>query len=531
MGNSEPDHDGHAAKLRVAIAACLANGNAILLLPPATDLPLGWAAPWWQAGWKTADCAGLDGLSPAPGQRQEQRFLVVANELLASDDAASSDPAPVTESPLAGRRHGRLRRSDFLAELALELQAPVSEWPILMAVRVDQAANLVSRLGQAAAFDLEQRIAQRFASVLEPEDAYTLWLEFGFGVLVNREKREQIVALAERICASVSASPFDVAGEPCPLTVSIGLALPPAGAKSDGPDRWFASAHAAQAIAQRHGGNGHDGILSHEYDGIPAERVLIIREWAREAASGENIQVEFQPMQPLKADSAGLYMVHAKLRDYRAPLGGVYRDEYLHLARDAGSMTMIDRVSLFECLSALGQLRERTPGACMLVPTEVETLDGSPWRWLEAELHRHPQLADGLIVQLDADPSLVEPEQSALLARLRAAGALVALSDRSGGLAWVAVWAQVPADFLRLPYPVVASVTDQAFLDRMAPWREHGRKLIVDGVEDFPALPRLTRLGIDYLQGRAVAGSSPRPDFEFARPDKSLEGPTGSEGI
>jgi EAL domain-containing protein (putative c-di-GMP-specific phosphodiesterase class I)/GGDEF domain-containing protein len=513
MDNSNSEGNRQVADLRQAIAACLSGGTTILLIPPAAELPLGWAAPWWRAGWKTEDCAQLKEYSPA--RDQGKLLLLAANELVAVGSEMSPETISVAE-PVVERRHGRLRRSDFLAELGIELQAPASEWPILMAVRVDQAANLVSRVGQAAAFDLEQRIAERFATALEAGDAYTLWLEFGFGVLVHRAQRESIVALAESICASVSAAPFDVAGEPCALTVSIGLALPPTVSPVDGPDRWFAAAHAAQAIAQRHGGNGYDGILSHDYDGMPAERVLIIREWAREAKSGENIQIEFQPLQPLPYQGDGLYMVHAKLRDYRAPLGGVYRNEYLNLARDAGSMWMVDRVSLFESLSVLGQLRERTPGVGMLVPTEFESLDGQAWRWLEAELHRHPQLANGLIVQLDADPALAEPERVAVLERLRAAGVSVALSDDSGGLAWVSIWAQVPADFLRLPYSVVATVPDEVFLNRMAPWRQNRRRLIVDGVEDLAALPRLMNLDVDYVRGPAVAGSSPRPDFDFA---------------
>ena len=211
-------------------------------------------------------------------------------------------------------------------------------------------------------------------------------------------------------------------------------------------------------------------------------------------------------------------MVHAKLRDYRAPLGGVYRNEFLSLARDAGAMTMIDRVSLFEAFGTIDQIRAGGQRTRMLVPVELATLDGDAWTWLDAELHRHRKLPNVLIVQVEATPDLIEPDKRALLARARKAGAAVALADRTGGLDWIPLWSQIPADFLRLPMAVVTSVPADEYLHRVELWQQSGRGFIVDEVENFVSLRKLAALGIDYLQGQAVAGSGPRPDFEFTSP-------------
>ena len=509
MVNLESDPDP-GAEASSAVATLLAGSNAILLISPEVNLPPSWALPWTEAGWEPKFCKRLGDLSK-PKVLTDRRLLLVA-----VGNSESSQPEPEPEPAVVERRHGRLRRSDFLADLAHEIKDPRSDWPVLIAIRVDQASSLSERLGQAAEFELEQCIAERFACELDEDDAYTLWLEFGFGVLVHRDHSEQIIALAERICTCISQTPFDVAGEPCLLTVSVGLALLPKGPGADNPDRWFASAHAAQGIAQRHGGNRHDGVISHEFDGIPAERVLIIREWVREATTGQNIQIEFQPLHPLRSDTSGLYMVHAKLRDFRAPLGGVYRPEYLSLARDAGSMIMIDRVSLFEAFGALGQMRAQGRDTRMLVPVEISTLDGIAWRWLEAELHRHRHLAHGLIVLLEAVPELAEPDGQALLAKVRDAGAAVALADRSGRLDRVSLWARIPADLLCLSHAVISTCAADEFSERVAPWQAVGRQIIVDKVTDFAALPHLTKLGIDYLQERSLTSSGPRPDFEFS---------------
>ncbi len=80
----------------------------------------------------------------------------------------------------------------------------------------------------------------------------------------------------------------------------MGVALPPTGAAGGDPDRWFAAAYAGMSIAHRMGGDRHDGVLSASHGDMPAERVLIIREFVKNAAQGEHIVVEYQPMLPLR---------------------------------------------------------------------------------------------------------------------------------------------------------------------------------------------------------------------------------------
>ena len=226
--------------------------------------------------------------------------------------------------------------------------------------------------------------------------------------------------------------------------------------------------------------------------------------------------IEFQPVLPLNNAAADLYSVHAKLRDYRAPLGGVYRHEYLRLAREAGATMMIDRLGLFGAFEALEQERARGRGTQLLVPVEFDSLEGVSWRWLEAELHRRRHLGDGLILELEANQTLEEPDNVERISKLRELGVRVGLSDHSGGLDWVSAWSRLPVDVLRLQFPVVDAVPPEIFLERLAPWREQGRQLIVDGVEKASDMAHFTGLGVDYLRGQTLAAIGPRLDFEFA---------------
>jgi EAL domain-containing protein (putative c-di-GMP-specific phosphodiesterase class I) len=58
-------------------------------------------------------------------------------------------------------------------------------------------------------------------------------------------------------------------------------------------------------------------------------------------------------------------------------------------------------------------------------------------------------------------------------------------------------------------------VTPAAFSTLMAPWRERGRGLIVDQVRSIDSVSRLWDLGIDFLQGDALAATGPRLDYAF----------------
>jgi CheY-like chemotaxis protein/EAL domain-containing protein (putative c-di-GMP-specific phosphodiesterase class I)/GGDEF domain-containing protein len=410
-------------------------------------------------------------------------------------------------------RGGQLRRGDFLAQLGEALRNPRGAWQVLLSVKLDQADMLDDRLGLAGAFELEQRVAARLATALHADDAYTLWLEFGFGILVNRESREEVEALARELCAVVAREPFEVQGLATPLTLSVGVSLPPVG--SADPDRWFASAYAAQSIAHRLGGNRFDGVLSREHGDMPPERVLIIREWVKEAVTGENIVVEFQPMLPLRGDTDGLYALVAKLRDFRAPLAGVPRGDYLQPAREGGAMALIDRVGLFHAFEAIEEQRERNRATRVLVPMDLASFDHAQLIWLVAELRRRKAHASGLIIEVDADLLLDRPPLVAMVQRLKESGICISLSDQSGSVTRLERLLPLPADLLRLPFRAVNGIPPKAFAELLAPWRAAGRMLIIDHVEDINAVSQLWSLGIGYLQGDALAAAGPRLDYDF----------------
>ncbi|MBL0165053.1 MAG: EAL domain-containing protein [Xanthomonadales bacterium] len=497
--------------------------SAIMLFPDGATLPSGWQAPWIKAGWLVSACPSSGRIrsvlpaavaaSPSAEEsnvRSKKNAVRAIGALMRNPGAANDGRSAPTI--VAG---GMLRRSDFLAQLG-SLSETGSQVSVLMAIHLDQATALDARLDRTAVFALEEAISSRIAAALEPDDSVTLWLEYGFGVLVQRKTADEVSALAGRICAGIAAEPFIIDAEPVELSVSIGLALSPYGPCPNRAQEWFSTAHAAQGIASRHGGNRHEGVLSRDYEPMAAERVLIIREWVAEAKVGKNVIVEFQPLMPASTKAGELYSVHAKLRDYRAPLGGVYRREYLRMAREVGAMIMIDRISLFHAFETLEQEHRAGRKTRMLVPVELDTLRGLAWRWLVEELRRRPHLRDRLIIELQATPNLTDKDNLMRIISLRRFGVRVSLSEQVGNLAQMALLTKLPIDFLRISYAAVASTTDAEFSAAMQDFKAHGRQLIVDSVSDIGCVSRLAGLGVDYLRGQALAATGPRLDYDFS---------------
>ncbi len=412
-------------------------------------------------------------------------------------------------------RGGQLRRGDFLQQMSAVLRRPTSAWQVLMSVKIDQAEQLAKELGLAGSYELEQAVAKNFTDNLRDNDAFTTWLEFGFGILVQRSSREEVVELAQALCNKIAATSFMVNGKESRLTLSIGLALAPNGPATGDADRWFASAYAAHSIAHRLGGNRYDGVLTNEHGSMPAERVMIIREWVKEAALGQNIAIEFQPILPLHGDGAGLYALAAKLRDYRAPLAGVTRKEYLNLARDAQALSMIDRISLFSAFEAIDEQRARGHDTRVLVPMDLASISDAQFNWLQAELRRRKESSARLLIELDASLLLERPELLEQMERLKSFGITLVLSDDSGGLSRIEVLQQFPASMLRIPYGAVENVPSKTFMELLQPWYHSGRSLIVDRVLNTDAVAQLWAMEIAYLQGDALAASGPRLDYEF----------------
>jgi len=409
---------------------------------------------------------------------------------------------------------GRLRRGELLSGLHHVVGTQVEGVQALFAIRLDQADVLNQKLGQASSYELEQSIDLRLLDVLGADDAIALWQEFGFGALVRRDSPKALQDLAERLCKAVAERPFKIQGRDMQLTVSVGMALPPANAAdlpvASAVDGWTSAAFAAVAIAHRLGGNRYDGVLENGPGGIPAERVLMIREAVKRSVSNANMVMEFQPILQLHGDYKGYYALLAKLRDHRAPLGGVPRAEFLEAARVAGSINAIDRHSLSHAFAALEDLRASGRAARISVPADLSSYDRAQLQWLHGLLSRNPALSSGLQLEFDARVLIARPALKGILSVLRTFKMGCVLDDAEADLEKIEWYLQLPVTGVRFPYAAINQIPADAFAKAIEPWKQAGRAVVVDRVDELTDVNRLSSLGVDYVQGDALAAASPR---------------------
>lgn len=412
-----------------------------------------------------------------------------------------------------GAERGRLRRSEFLEVLARRVRHPAGEWQTLAALRIDEADTIRETLGLAATLELERMVAARIEARLGPQDCLALWEELGFGWLLCRDRREEVQQAIEGLLEAIAAEPFVVGDRSLALRASIGYALHPSDPRA-GREAWLQQAFAALAMARRLGGGRSEGLLSRDPSALPPERIMVIQRVLKDLPRGSLPRFDFQPMLQLRGEQ-GHYALICKLPDPRNPLEGFPRSQYLGLAREEGVSGLIDRMALFHALETLADRRQQGRPVRVLVPVDLSAFDERQLAWLRAERQRRPDAVTDLHLEVDIEALRAGGSES--LRELGALGIQIAVSDPSGSLLALQELLTTPVDLLRLPHASLQQAPEARLAELIAPWRQSGRRLLVDGVEDLKAVTGLWNLGIDYLQGDALAPPQPRIEDERER--------------
>ncbi len=414
--------------------------------------------------------------------------------------------------PAAAESEILIRKGDFLAELATLIDSTAERMPVLLALALDQADDLDQRLGLGAKHQLEQAIVQRLLQVLDVGDKLCLWREFGFGVLIERPEQASATNVAEALRRAVADQSFKLQSQDCRLTLSVGIA--PRQRIGKDQDDWIGASFATLTAAQRLGGNRIEGLLGNDDGELPPERLLWIRELVRAAAQGSGAAAEFQPLLPLRGERGGLYDLQLSLVDKRHPLEGVSRRDYLRVARDLSVLPTMDRLALRKALEALDDLRSRNHVANVLVSLDLDSFDSDQFTWLESELGARDYHGQLLTVEFAGNQLLTQPALTALVQQLRQMDVRVFANDR-GGLGQLIALKGLPLDGVRLPAEAILGANPSVVAQMIEEWQADNRAVILDGVDEMAQLTPLWNLGIDYLQGNAVAAPGPRLDYDF----------------
>lgn len=412
-----------------------------------------------------------------------------------------------------GDAQGHMRRGAFLDHLREVKGRTPGPATALMVIAVDQAHDLSDRLALSVGHELEQAVALRLAKGFSREDRYCLIQEFGFGLSLERDRRDEILETAETLRALVADQPFKIDGTDTKLTASVGMALMPNLERS--LDDWINAAFAAVRTAGRLGGNRVEGILSDNGSGLSPERQMRIRELLRDATSPHGLVFDFQPLIPLRATETGHYAMLMHLRDPKEPLGGVTRADFMPVARDLRVQAAIDRLAITRALEALDDQRSRNRVNNLVVPIDALSIDREQLTWLQSEFSRRKNIEQTLTLEFDAN-ALTEIGAERMLERLEAVGVRFAAVDRSGRLGHIKGLEALPLNTLRLPAAALQAMEASLVTPVLEAWYRSERDIIIDEIRDLTLIGKFWNMGISYLQGDVLATAGPRLDFDFS---------------
>jgi diguanylate cyclase (GGDEF)-like protein len=296
-----------------------------------------------------------------------------------------------------------------------------------LAVGVDAMTMFVEMFGDEAADTILIEVGRRLDSCLRVSDLIGRLGEDRFGIVLSHCPEENVAATAEKIRATVSATPIATAGGAVRATVSIGSAALPA----HGLTSYDAITRAESALtdAQRQGGDSYGHYLMTGEQKERQRHSLSISEEVQRALREDRLTLAFQPIVVAATEEVDHYECLLRMR---APDGRIVpAGEFVPIIEQLGLIRLIDRYVLDKVVAEL----EAHPRVKLGLNISGLTAADRPWlRALVSKLRHRPEIARRLVVEITETAALYDIEESArFVSALRHAGCSVALDDFGAG--------------------------------------------------------------------------------------------------
>jgi diguanylate cyclase (GGDEF)-like protein/PAS domain S-box-containing protein len=466
------------------------------------------------------------------GVELPRRFLLKA---AMSGDTIEGSLQDVTEKSMAAEELNFLADNDALTKVLnrrgvekafLEAAAVIDEErPLALAYLDLDRFKLINDLyGHNAGDEVLRQVCHRIQRLLA---AHMMLGRVGgdeFVILLPDTRMPLATVIARGIIESIDDHPFRVGEKAFYVRGSIGLIEVSPGAQ-------FKEVLTTSDRACREAKTGqHRGLVVYE-NGSPAfkehqaELRLIGELSASDTIAG--LYLEMQPIMSLTRPSDALnFEVLLRMKDADGDLVPVSR--ILAAAEDSGRMSRIDHWVLSTTLAWLDQHREqlkRTQFVCINL-SGASLNDEEFMHEVFGILRRNSQVCSFLTIEITESVALHDLKNTRrFIDKVRGYGARVALDDFGAGYTSFSYLKELPADLLKIDGSFVvnmnehpANVSIVEAIVNLA--RNLGMKTIAEWAEDAATVQALAEIGVDYVQGYAVA----RP----MAPEKLLEVPSAA---
>ena len=392
---------------------------------------------------------------------------------------------------------------------------------VLMALSIDDAGDLRKQIGTSGLSALDIEVGQRLRELLAPHDMAGILRDCAWMVLITRDRRELIAQLAERIRFAMVERPLQSNANAIGFSVSIGLVE-----LEEGDwlvDSAMVAAETAVEIAMQRGGNTvawFEGSAAAGPDPALAVRAVLSRE-----LDPRHVRVEFRPLVPLKGTLHGQFDLQFYLASAHDSGSRANYATCATVATELGVRNAFERLRLTHAMEVRSAARDERNALRLLLPMMAQWLmEPGEVDWLLAELTGRKLAGSGFTFELPSAELLDHRARlQAPLAKLRAAGLRVGLSDYGRDFAAVHVLTQLPVDTLRLDADLVdastlSSSANPTLLALVRKAHQLGAMVIAPSMDRPERAHVLLRLGIDYGVGDAFGPATAQPDFDFNRP-------------
>jgi EAL domain-containing protein (putative c-di-GMP-specific phosphodiesterase class I) len=338
-------------------------------------------------------------------------------------------------------------------------------------------------------------------------------------VLLERcvvKKGEQV---AENLRNLVADNPLVLDGTRIDLDISLGLALMEP--HSNSLDEVVEAAEIARNSAKQLG-HGQIRMFRQDDSGLVDHKQRL--QWVsriREAMRDNSFRVYCQTIAPVRpTDEQYHFEILLRLLDNDGDV--VSPAEFLPPAEQFNLMPMLDRWVIDSALSTLSEAGYcQTPGEG-LVSINLSGQSLGDWElpdYIARKLDEYGIEPDCACFEITETVAFRDSEQAVqCMHAIKALGCHLSLDDFGTGLSSFTYLKDLPVDFLKIDGSFVRNIlSDKVSHAMVASVNQIGHvmglKTVAEFVENEPLAERLSEMGVDYLQGYAIARPAPLDEY------------------
>jgi diguanylate cyclase (GGDEF)-like protein len=375
----------------------------------------------------------------------------------------------------------------------------------LLFLDLDRFKEVNDTLGHAAGDALLVQVAQRIIAAAGPQHLVARLGGDEFIVLSHGLEKDALAALAERIRLTIER-PFSVAGQPCHISVSLGIAR----ADETGELDLLRAADMAMYAAKKCGGNR--GVVYEQSLYDSAARQFELEHDLRNAlARDEQLSLVYQPIYNVLPGN-NLVGFEARLRWQHPREGWLAPKLIVPLAEKSGLILPLGAWILKEALRQGRRFQQLRPEQALRLSVNVSSLQikhGDFCSDLASMLQQSDDFPPSSLCLEVTESILADVVAADVIAEVRKLGVKIALDDFGMGSSSLSDLRAVPVDIVKLDRSFLDQGQDahlSSFVSAVIDFA-HGAGLSVTakGIETSSQLAVVTNAGVDCVQGFLLA--------------------------